>query len=301
MAGAASIALIADLLLGEPPARIHPTVWMGRWLAAGRARRRARTPLAALIEGSLVLAGGVAATAALALTAGELLRRAPGPARPGLTGAALKPALSLRALVAAATSVQRALERERIGAARRILAWHLVSRDTRGLSASDVAGAAIESVAENLSDGLIAPLLAFRVGGLSAAYIYRMLNTADAMLGYRDPDLEWFGKSAARIDDVANLLPARATALLICCCAHTGRGSPRRAVRAALADAGRTASPNAGWPMAAMAGALGVNLVKRGHYSLNPRGRAPVAADIARSCRIAIAAALLAVALVEVV
>ncbi len=300
MTGAASIALLADILLGEPPAPLHPTVWMGRWIAAGRKRRRSSAPLASLIEGSLVLASGIAASGAAALAADALLRRASASARPWLVGAALKPALSLRALVAAATEVQRELELLRLVAARRVLGRHLVSRDTSRLSASEVAGAAIESVAENLSDGLVAPLLAFRLGGLGAAYAYRMVNTADAMLGYRDAEREWFGKPSARVDDIANLLPSRVTALLICCSASRARGSAKRAARIALSDACLTASPNAGWPMAAMAGALGVNLVKRDHYSLNAGARAPVAADIARSCRIATAAALLSVALVEV-
>ena len=139
---------------------------------------------------------------------------------------ALKPALSLAPLIEAATDVQRALQRGHLIEARRLLGWHLVSRNTNDLSPAEVAGAAIESVAENLSDSVVAPLIAFRVGGLAGAYAYRMLNTADAMLGYHTPELEWFGKAAARADDIVNLLPSRVTAGLICCTARIGRGSP---------------------------------------------------------------------------
>lgn len=300
MPGVASTALATDLLVGEPPARLHPTVWMGRWISAGQSRRQSRRPLASILEGSLVLGGGAILTAGLAVAAGILIDRAPGPWRTGLLGAALKPTLSLRALIDAALHVQHALECGRLGEARRTLALHLVSRDTRALSAAEVAGAAIESVAENLSDSVVAPILAFRVGGLTAAYVYRMINTADAMLGYRTAELEWFGKAAARTDDILNLAPARTTAALICCTARMGRGSPRCALTATLGTARRTPSPNAGWPMAAMAGALGVSLTKRGQYALNRRGRAPAAADITRSCRIALAASLLTAILVDI-
>lgn len=300
MLGPASVALAADLLLGEPPERLHPTVWMGRLLAAGRSLRQAHRPLPSLLEGSLLLGGGAAIAAAIAMAAGKALGCAPrGPTRAGLGGAALKPALSLRALLEAALDVEYSLEHGRLSVARRTLARHLVSRNTTELSPAEVAGAAIESVAENLSDSVVAPLLAFRVGGLAAAYVYRMINTADAMLGYRTAELEWFGKAAARADDVVNIVPARVTAALICCAAGFGRGSSRRALSTALADAGRTSSPNAGWPMAAMAGALGVTLTKRGDYVLNRCGRAPAAHDIGRSCRIAMAASLLGATLFD--
>jgi adenosylcobinamide-phosphate synthase len=226
---------------------------------------------------------------------------APPLVRDVLRGIALKPALSLRPLIAAARQVEGALTGGDLAAARRALSWNLVSRDTSALTAAEVAGATIESVAENLSDSVVAPLVAFRAGGLSAAYAYRMINTADAMLGYHTPELEWFGKAAARVDDVVNLLPARLSAALICCAAPVSDGSPRRALRVALRDAGRTSSPNAGWPMAAMAGALGLRLTKRGHYELNRHGRDPNARDIRDACRIVGAASVLAALLTELV
>jgi adenosylcobinamide-phosphate synthase len=126
-----------------------------------------------------------------------------------------------------------------------------------------------------------------------------MINTADAMLGYRTPELEWFGKTSARIDDVANIAPARLAAILICCTARAGHGSSRNALSVSLRDGRNTPSPNAGWPMAAMAGALGVRLTKRGQYTLNEYGRAPNANDIKRSCKIALASASLAAMLAD--
>jgi adenosylcobinamide-phosphate synthase len=294
MRGSAVAALLADFALGEPPSSLHPTVWMGRWIARGRSRRTAESPTASFVDGAALLGGGILLSAGAAAIVDRCIQMASTGLQFAVRGLALKPALSLAPLIKAAHEVQRALEAGDIIEARRLLGWHLVSRDTNSLTEAEVAGAAVESVAENLSDSVVAPLLAFRVGGLTAAYIYRMVNTADAMLGYHTPELEWFGKAAARTDDVLNLVPSRLSAALICCAAPVGGGSSHGALETALRDAGRTASPNAGWPMAAMAGALGVHLTKRDHYSLNEPGRPVCADDIGRACRIAVAASALA-------
>ena len=298
------IALAADLRLGEPPPALHPTVWMGRALGRARDRHAAArpSPAAALLAGAAALGAGVVAAGSAGLLAERALARVPHRrARAALGGLLLKPAFSVRALLAAGRAVERALRRGDLPAARRLLAWHLVSRDTARLTASEVAGAAIESLAENLGDGVVAPLLAHAAGGLAGAYAYRLVNTADAMLGYRTPELEWFGKAAARADDALNLAPARLAAALVALAAPAAGGSARRAFAAALADAARTPSPNAGWPMAAMAGALGVRLDKRDGgaplYVLHAAGRAPGVGDLARARRIVGAAAGLAAAL----
>jgi adenosylcobinamide-phosphate synthase len=295
-------ALVADFVAGEPPVALHPTVWMGRWISAGRSRRRSPRAAAqpSLLEGAILVGSGVAVTVLGARLVTRSIERMPRRTRGPLRALALKPALSLRPLIDAAGEVQEHLEANQLGRARRALGHHLVSRDTSNLFPSEVAGAAIESVAENLSDSVIAPLLAFRAGGLTAAYAYRMINTADAMLGYRTPELEWFGKAAARMDDLANIIPSRVSAALICACAIAGDGSPIDAGQVALRDGSRTPSPNAGWPMAAMAGALGVKLTKRDVYSLNVSGRRAKPADIGRACRIVLAASSIAAMLVDV-
>ena len=130
---------------------------------------------------------------------------------------------------------------------------------------------------------MIAPLLAYAAGGLPAAAAYRALNTADAMWGYRTPELLFRGRAAARADDVANLIPARLTALLIA----ARSPHPREALRIALRDHGLAPSPNGGWPMAAMAGGLGVRLAKRGSYDFNAAARPPGADDIRAALAIA--------------
>jgi adenosylcobinamide-phosphate synthase len=299
MRGAIVTAVAVDMAFGEPPSSLHPTVGMGRMISASRVRRSSTLPRQSFVEGTATVAIGAVASAAAAIFIERLLDRTPRRVRPLLEGAALKPALSVRDLLRAAASVEQALERGRLRRARELLSWHLVSRDTSRLSAGGVAAAAIESLAENFNDGLIAPLWWYRAGGLPAAYVFRFVNTADAMIGYRTDDLEWFGKTAARLDDLLAFVPARVSATLIAVAAHlAGESGPRALVRAVV-DAANTSSPNAGWPMAAMAGALGVRLEKSDHYVLNSNARLPRAGDIRRARRSILRASGLAAFLAE--
>lgn len=204
---------------------------------------------------------------------------------------------SLRGLAHASGEVRQALEAKDVEAARRLLSWHLVSRDTSQLSTSQVAAAAVESVAENTSDGVVAPLFYYVLGGVPAALVYRFVNTADSMLGYRDPTHFWLGKVPARLDDLVNLLPARLTALCIVLGALLLGNDMRQAWRIWQQDARRTASPNAGHPMSSMAGALRVELVKIGHYRLGAGQAPPTASDITRATHLMYAATALAVTL----
>lgn len=269
---AALLALALDAL-GEPPACVHPVVGMGRYLHWARGRWRAQDSWAQWAEGAASWALG----AVLAARAGRV-----GSGQPWwVQGALLKPLLARQALFTAVAAVAGALERGDLPEARRLLAWHLVSRDVAELSGSEVAAAAIESLAENLSDSVVAPLLAYRLGGLPLAAAYRLTNTADAMWGYRTPELEYAGKAAAYSDDLLNLVPARLTAL---CTLLASRG---RGGRVWVRDRRSTSSPNAGHPMSAFAGALGVRLGKRGAYVLNPEAREPDAADVRRALTLA--------------
>ncbi len=223
-----------------------------RWMPASR--------LGEAMAGGLALAGGLLPALLLART----VERRTG----WLTGLALKQALAHRALDRAVAQVEEALRAGALDQARSHLGHHLVSRDTRELSPEEVAMAAVESLAENLNDSLVAPLFWWEVAGLPGAWGYRAVNTADAMWGYRCPRYEWFGKLAARLDDLLNWVPARLTAALIWGVAAC-QGAGSRTWHTWRRESGRTPSPNAGHPMAAMAGALGVSLSKPGVYTLH--------------------------------
>ncbi len=293
----AGLALALDLLLGDPPTPFHPVAWMGR--AIGSAERVAPRcgRLGPLSWGLLIAAGGASLVAGLGVRLERRLSRLPGPARLLIEAGLLKTTLSLRGLTGAAGEVYAALATGDLPEARRLLRWHLVSRATGDLDEAQVAAATIESVAENASDGVIAPLLYYAIGGLPAALAYRFLNTADSMLGYRGERYEWLGKGPARLDDVANFLPARLTAGLLVLAAMLGGGNVRRAWHILRHDGGCTDSPNAGRPMAAMAGALGVELEKVGHYRLGAGLPQPAPADVARAVTLMHRATIMAMGL----
>lgn len=267
------LALALDSLLPELPNDIHPVVWMGRWMRLGE-RLALQRPALRLAWGAGWLALGGLIVAQLA---GRL------PRHWVARGALASTLLAYAALDRAAGQVQTALAQGDLPEARRLLGWHLVSRPTAELRADEVAGAAIESLAENFSDSVVAPSLAYMAGGLPGLALYRLSNTADAMWGYHTPRFEHLGKAAARWDDLLNLLPARLAAGLIALAAGEHGG---RAWRMALRDHGNTESPNAGWPMAAMAGALDTTVTKRGHYALGDGAAQPDAALLGRARRI---------------
>lgn len=265
------VALLVDRL-GEPPTWMHPVVGMGRYLGWFKLTRLP-APLA-VVAGGLAWCVGAALVGfiALWLEGWVLLTLQPWASPLRLAGAALliglllKPLLAWRMLADEAMAVETALG-ESLDKGRQRLS-RLVSRDTSALTDTEVREAAIETLAENLNDSVIAPLFWFALLGLPGAALYRFANTADAMWGYRD-EREWSGKWAARADDVLSWMPARLTGLLI------ARPSLRL-----LREARRTPSPNSGWPMAAMALRLGLRLGKPGVYTLNADGRPPAADDL---------------------
>jgi adenosylcobinamide-phosphate synthase len=293
-----AIAFGVDAALGDPPNRWHPVAWLGAAIAGGR-RHLARGPVVRLLIAGAGLTAAIALASALAGTLVAQLAAQVGVGGLVLEGAALSLCLSVRGLWRAAGEVAALLEAGDLAGARAALAFHLVSRPTRDLDAGEVAAATVESVAENLTDSVLAPALMYLAFGLPGAALYRAVNTADAMLGYRDGDLEHFGKLAARADDLLNLVPARIAALSIVGAAALASASPAGAARTMWRDRGRTASPNAGWTMAAMAGALGVRLVKRGAYELGD-GPLPGAHHIRRSRQVTVWAAALALLVASV-
>lgn len=280
------LAVLLDLLLGDPSNRFHPTAWMGSFIAFFSRFRPKEKPALEFTFGGLLMLVGLTFVGGIGLGLTWLFSKFIPPLNLLLTALVLKTTFSLRGLDRASREVQTALEHGDLPAARQLLSWHLVSRDTSQLSGGQVAAAAVESIAENASDSLVAPLFFFLVGGLPLALVYRFANTADAMLGYHDPGREWFGKIPARLDDVLNIIPARLTGLLLVFSAALSGCSAGKSWKIMLRDAHLTASPNAGFPMSAMAGALSIELEKVDHYCLGKGYDAPQISDLSRARRV---------------
>ncbi len=288
------LALLLDMLLGELPNHLHPVAAMGAFIRWAAERAPADDAARRFRHGAGLVVVGCGAVGGLLAGAQRLLRawRARW-AAVLLEAGLLKIALSLRALLEHGAQVESALREGRLIAARELVGRHLVGRPTQALGPGGVASATLESLAENLSDSVIAPLLAYQLGGLPLAWIYRFVNTADAMIGYRRPPYTHLGKFAARLDDALNWIPSRLTGLCLVLAAPLAGGQARAAWRAMLRDHRRPASPNAGWPMAAAAGALGVVLEKPEQYRLVGGPGLPEASDIARGRRLVLLAAMI--------
>jgi adenosylcobinamide-phosphate synthase len=284
LAAALVLAWLLDAVWGEPPNRWHPVARLGTLLRPLGAWARAARPAMAFARGTLawcaLAALVVAAATAIQLGAAAL------PAWLGVPLLALvvKPGFAWRMLRDETAAVETALaEGGSLDTARARLA-RLVSRDVSAFDDALVRETALETLAENLNDSVVAPLFWFALAGLPGIWLYRFSNTADAMWGYRGP-WEWAGKWAARADDLLSWLPARLTALLLApgVCAQWWPTLVREACR--------TPSPNGGWPMAALAMHLGVRLRKPGVYALNADAPSPAAGHACRAAGRANAAA----------
>ena len=272
-----ALALALDLLLGEPPERWHPVVWMGRLIGALERRAPTSGRIRQLLFGAAMEA---VCMMAAALPVGLLHRIVPvgSPAGILVRAVALKPTFALKSLFDHHRRVGDALSRGDLNGARGAVGA-IVSREVGDLDEAGVVAAAVESLAENAADSVVAPLLYYTLFGLPGAYLYRAANTLDAMVGYHGR-YEYLGKVAARLDDMLNMVPARLAAVAMAAGSCTIGSSPRSTWARTRREASRTESPNAGWPMAAVAGALDVRLEKVGHYVLNPAGRRPVESDL---------------------
>jgi adenosylcobinamide-phosphate synthase len=261
------VALLADIALGYPPflfrAIGHPVSWIGAligWLDR-TANRPQRTPARNRVAGMLALAVVlVAAILPAWLVQRALMLLVPGWLAPLIGGLLASTLLAQRSLFEHVRDVATGLRTGGL-AGGRVAVARIVGRDPQALDAAGVARAAIESLAENFSDGVVAPALWCALFGLPGLAFYKAINTADSMIGHRTPRHASFGWAAARLDDVVNWPAARLAALwLVLAAMLLPAGSPGAALRAIRRDAGQHRSPNAGWPEAAMAGALALRL-----------------------------------------
>ena len=260
------IALTLDLIFGEPPNTWHPVAWLGKLISleAKLAPCRGRFRQLAYGVGMVLITLGLIVTVVFFLLA--YLGKFNFIAYAIVAGLLLKFSFSLCGLRQAVDSVKRLLAKDNLKQARLSLR-SLVSRDTTELSKSQVISAAVESAAENICDSFVAPLFYFFIFGVAGAIAYRVINTFDTMIGYHG-QWEYLGKLAARLDDVANFIPARLTAMIIVLASLVCRKNVSQAWHIMVRDHNKTESPNAGWTMSAVAGALEVQLEKAGHYKL---------------------------------
>ncbi len=260
------LALVFDLAFGELPNAIHPVAWVGKVASTLERGVRSQSSVLQFLYGVgiVVFIVGLLATPAYFILL--YLESLSSVAYIVVAAVLFKFAFSLRGLRQAALSVKGLLRDDKLDEARFELRA-LVSRDTRDLTKPLLISATVESVAENTSDSFVAPLFYFLLLGVPGAIAYRAVNTLDAMLGYHG-EYEYLGKFAGRLDDLLNFIPARLTALLLILAAFLFRKDGQAAWQVTLTEHAKTESPNAGWPMAAVAGALNVQLEKTGHHKL---------------------------------
>lgn len=296
-AAALGAGYVLDLLLGDPAWLPHPVVGFGRAISLGeRALNRGGT-MRRFLSGAALALGLVGGTFALTALLVRLAWRAHPAAGAAVVALGVFLGLANRTLIDEGRAVFAALG-ENLDAGRRRLS-RIVGRDTARLDAQQVRTAVFETMAENLNDGVVAPLFWFALLGLPGLMAFKMVNTLDSMIAHRDARFEWFGKTAARLDDAANLVPARLTALLQCSMAGSMRGF------VFVARYGRAhASPNSGYPEAALAGILDVRfggphtydgeLVEKPWIGRNPRliGAGEIGLVVANNHAVAVVAVL---------
>jgi adenosylcobinamide-phosphate synthase len=268
-------ACVADLLFGDPRWMPHPVRLFGVFISQGEMliRKMARTERALLCGGVLLvllLTSGVAIGTWLGLRTLSRVSRAAGIV---VVLYLAYSTISIRGLDDAGNKVVGELRRKEVEKARVSLSM-IVGRDTDGLDEAEIVRAVTETVAENCCDGVVAPLFYLALGGVPAALTYKAINTLDSMIGYKNERYFYFGRFAARLDDVANIVPARLTAALVAVAAWLLRLPWRNVLRIVVRDAHLQPSPNSGYPEAAFAGALGIRLGGLNLYGGRPSQKA---------------------------
>ena len=272
----AVVAFLLDALIGDPRSKFHPVVLIGNLISSLEKflRRDDDSPSRKIFKGG-VLVFIVAVTTLLVGYALEILTNE----IPFLAAQIFFQALVLsfmispRSLSDAAHEIFLLLTAEKLSQAREKVGW-IVGRDTQNLNEAEVARATIETVSENTVDGIISPLFFYAIGGLPFAIFYRAVNTMDSMLGYKNEKYLYFGRVAARLDDVANFVPARLTAILFLGAAVLLQLDYKNAFAMMKRDASKHPSPNGGWAEATVAGALNIRLGGTNYYFGEPHFRA---------------------------
>jgi adenosylcobinamide-phosphate synthase len=263
------LAFLIDLVFGEYPDRFHPTIGIGKLISYLKPKTKHPNPKVEKANGVL-MALTIMLIAALpvfvllfwlrTLPYGEILYI--------VVGAILfKATFAIRGMGQYTLPIAKALEKDDLAGARKWLPY-IVRRDPNSLNKRQIISAAVESIAESTTDGITAPFFFFALFGVPGAFAYRVINTLDSMVGYKNAEFKNIGWFSAKMDTITNYIPARVTAYLMVLAAFVLREDWREAYRILQRDKHKTASPNAGFTISAMAGALNIQLEKQGHYSL---------------------------------
>ncbi len=262
------LAIVLDLTLGEPPLKLHPTVWMGKVISLLEGRFKIGNPIIEKLYGILMALITITIFTALVYFALILIKYYLGyPLYIIVSAIILKTTFAIKCMEQHIHPIVESIRAEDIFQARKQVSL-IVSRDTSKLTKHQVISAAIESIAENIVDGVTSPLFYYAFLGVPGAVAFRAINTLDSMVGYKDRrhiNIGWF---SAKLDTIANYIPARLTALVMVISAQFVKENSRRAWEIMLRDHDKPDSLNSGWPMAAMAGALEVKLEKPNYYTL---------------------------------
>jgi adenosylcobinamide-phosphate synthase len=251
-------AFVLDLFLGDPIHLPHPVRWMGKAITAADPVFR-KLPTGPILSGAMFSISLITCTwcmTYLLVTAANTIHPF---AKIGIEILIIYYSISVRSLADSAMAVYRSLKKDRLQQAKNRLAM-IVGRDVDKLNESQIAQAAVETVGENLVDGVISPLFFAAIGGAPLAMAYKMINTLDSMVGYKNEKYKQFGKASARIDDVANFLPSRLSIVVIAFAAQILTGKGTRSFKIAVNEGANHTSPNAGYPEAGFAGTLGIRL-----------------------------------------
>lgn len=272
----AVVAFLIDAMIGDPRSKFHPVVLIGNLISALEKflRRDIDSPNKKIFKGGILVCVVVLMTFLIGFYIETLTENIPSlAAQIFIQALVLSFMISPRSLCDAGREIYFLLEKENLVHAREKVGW-IVGRDTQNLNESEVARATVETVAENTVDGIISPLFYFAIGGLPFAVAYRAINTMDSMLGYKNEKYLYFGRVAARLDDVANFIPARLTAILFIGAAILLRLDYKNAFKMMKRDASKHPSPNGGWAEATVAGALHIRLGGMNYYFGEPHFRA---------------------------
>lgn len=272
----AVVAFLIDALIGDPRSKFHPVVLIGNLISTLEKflRHDLDSPVKKILKGGLLVCIVVSSSLLVGALIEFFTKDIPNhAAQIFIQALVLSFMISPRTLGDAAREIYFLLERENLVLARERVGW-IVGRDTQNLNEAEITRATIETVAENTVDGIISPLFYFAIGGLPLAVAYRAINTMDSMLGYKNEKYFYFGRVAARFDDIANFIPARLTGMLFICAAMILKLDYKNAFKMMKRDASKHPSPNGGWAEATVAGALNIRLGGVNYYFGEPHFRA---------------------------